>query len=404
MKGCVITAAMAVALWAGAHAQAPEAKSSVRIVGTGSTARIHNQLKVPVLVLLQMGGKTPRYEIARVDGLSESAAATPFADATIRAVEPLSARVPRATTAATCDPRQIATFDLAELQASFAKDADETPEGREAIAAAAAMAAMETQHRFEAANAYVANPLRQQLIANQEAFVASVEPNVLRDVFTADGYDVMFGAVGDIAKMVRGFAAAEERKVALLYKQTQNLKPVVKAAELGAQLQREQLETDRQYAAAGAKFLAEFVRALVADGNPADRAVLAPRALARSCQTPAVVEDWIRFDLDADIHPLLMGAVRFDRGGEHPVAFRRVHRTATWIGRVYWPADATRASVSVGTGPSAVDAGTLTTGRPTLVSVAENVRKAAAIVRKKYKETNFRAAGADNVKTVPVPD
>jgi hypothetical protein len=98
--------------------------------------------------------------------------------------------------------------------------------------------------------------------------------------------------------------------------------------------------------------------------------------------------------------------VRFDGGERRPLVLRRLTGTDEWYGTITWPTSARRARLSVVSpddGRRLTVSGEIDAGRASLRATEETLVRDVAKARKRFKEAQFRADGADHVKSVVIP-
>jgi hypothetical protein len=161
---------------------------------------------------------------------------------------------------------------------------------------------------------------------------------------------------------------------------------------------------------AGALFLRVTHQALVAaayasEVAPANVEVLGPPR--RLADTPSGLKDLVELRVKApEGVSVLLAEADFNGGGNQKTFFRRLAQSDRWIARVYWPLSANSVKFKVqapgATQPVEVP-GEALAGRPAMSTSFELAEKSMKVVIKKYKETSFRAEGADSIKTNPIP-
>lgn len=209
-----------------------------------------------------------------------------------------------------------------------------------------------------------------------------------------------------LGQMVAVFAEADDAKRSAIWSEANTVAPLVAASESMLKAMNAEIARSNAIAGAGARGLELLASALGAERKELDDAVTVSGAASRACAGAAGIEDWISFrgtPRDAR-QAVVLGEAKFDRGGSHPIVFRRVKGTDRWVGAVYWPTDATRLSVEARVdGRERVIARDLAPGRASLVAMRDDAGRSASRLKKRLRELNFREEGGDGVKTMMIP-
>lgn len=209
-----------------------------------------------------------------------------------------------------------------------------------------------------------------------------------------------------LGQMVAVFSEADDAKRSAIWTEANNLEPLVAASDSMLKVMSAELTRSSTIARAGAQGLATLADAMADERRGFEDAVAGTETARRACAGAAGIEDWIVFrGTPRDPRQaVVLGEAKFDRGGSHPMVFRRVKGTDRWIGAVYWPTDATRLTVD-----ARVDGRTRTIGReltpdrPSLAAMREDARRGASRLKKRLRDLKFREEGGDGVKTIYVP-
>jgi hypothetical protein len=203
--------------------------------------------------------------------------------------------------------------------------------------------------------------------------------------------------IGQLVAMSMAFSAGESAKQEMLSKDAEAQKALVEKAASADSSVRSKLASAQVYFEGGKAFNELVDRELrrLVDGSVSSSWTAAERA----CDYAPSVDDWILVHgAGGGGEMVALGEARFNKGGVMPVVLRRIGTTNDWAGQIYWPPSATAATVSVGGVTSR-----LQIGRMSFEDLANDMRRTAERIRKAASESNYRAKGADNIKTVIVP-
>ena len=400
----------ACALAAGALAPAllgAQARSPLDVSDVGPSVELRSAM--PVAVVVTMAATASR-DAARIPvlvparGTATVKKPAPAATYSAAGLEPVSWLVPRSEAPRCSAPRTDAQLRertreidarLADLRAVSAQSEAEQ------MALATEAAQLQIEQRWDSVytlryNAYDTEVRRQRLemLPWDTSYEAQDRQNARDD------------AIASIVDANSMFTAADDAKRSAAGNEADQLKSIVDASDAMLKTMREDVERSSALARSGAqglKLLADALAKVPAEFS----APLAVRGSAsRLCAGAAGVEDWVVFTASpADARQaVVLGEVKFDRGGSHPVVFRRVKGSDRWTGAIHWPADAERATLRARVGGDWTTlAADLTPGRASLVRTREQAEASAARVKKKYKSARFREQGGDGVKTMVIP-
>jgi len=139
----------------------------------------------------------------------------------------------------------------------------------------------------------------------------------------------------------------------------------------------------------------------------AGSAFMALGEVKRNDSGPSGLKDLVEIQTRSHANlSVIFAEVRFNNGEEQKTFFRRLSHSNRWAARLYWPLSATSARVRIllpGESKWVALNGRIQAGRPSFTESYQKAEKSMIAVIKKYRETSFRAEGADNIKTTPIP-
>ncbi len=303
----------------------------------------------------------------------------------------------------------VAQTDPATIKARLKQlEISETGVGNEKIALAAAEAELWLEQRNDETETFRSDPLRMEL-ERQAAAVDTSAAGALRRQQLQNERN-RNEVIEDVANMAMAYSMAADARLEVLQSEKELYEPLFNNAKkalvfLHARMKNFKIEID-----AGRAFLETTHNALAAltkqaEVGSTDIEVLGePRRLS---DTPSGLKDLIELRVRVpEGVSVLLCEVDFNGGANQKTFFRRLAHSDRWIARIYWPLSANSAQFTV-QAPGVVQpiklSGTVLAGRPAMSTSFELAEKSMKAVIKKYKETSFRAEGADSIKTTPIP-
>jgi len=281
----------------------------------------------------------------------------------------------------------------------------DSPEGKAKIAAAAAIAELDFEQKMDIKQTERNDPLRTYL--DMKADAALTDPRLRAQQASARNQEQLGELVSDIFDKSEEWSAGENEKRDELSGEASKLKKTLDRLQGIAKGLEATKSGYEQTAAIGAVFMRQTAEAFVRAPLPAfPGGLTVSENVHRVCKEPngATGIVMLRAAVPEQIDVLLAEA-HFDKGGTEPTIFRRMAGTDQWAARLYWPSSAAKASFQVRLPgqKSGQPAGQVDAGRVSFNQALLNAHKTVALVQKKYKEANFRSAGADVAKTVIIP-
>jgi hypothetical protein len=383
------------------------ASAQVDIVRTNGTVAASNALPVDVL-LLTYSTSTKDFRTVR---LPAHGRAPVDASTSILDIEPLSLDVGTPLRFATCTTadRPGSGRDINAILADLKSiELLETAPAKERLQAVAARARLELRRSFDETQTYREDALRAELGEQEAQFDRySRVQALIGDValVTNDRHLNVDAAMSDVTAMATAWASVEHAKLQILFDETKTLEPVVQQVRLAYRIKREELSAYDRHFEAWRAYTRTAVEALDTRAEGDGASPVAAVTVRKLCDGASADFDRIEIEgPESSTSSVLVAEASFDHGGKEVVALRRVGQTSRWSGRVDWPSAGTRATLRVrwpGTTtwyrvPSALDA-----QRPSQTSKLKDARHAVDVVEDKFKDANFRAAGADTIKTAP---
>jgi hypothetical protein len=298
------------------------------------------------------------------------------------------------------DPQNIKE-QLRELEIS------EAGLGDEKIALAAQAAQLWLEQRNDEKDAYRNDPLRREIYRQTMAMNSS--PYSVTRRIQEDNARRRNEFMEDVADMAIAYSKAEEAKIEILQREKELYEPLYKNAKTALAFLRQDRKNFEAEIQAGVKFLSITTKLLMElPSTPkAGPAVTVLGELKKSMSGPSGLKDLIEIQATSPANlSVIFAEVRFDNGEEQKTFFRRLSQSNRWAARLYWPLSATSAGVRIlspGQSKWVVLNGRIQADRPSFIESYQKAEKSMIAVIKKYKETSFRAEGADNIKTIPIP-
>lgn len=284
----------------------------------------------------------------------------------------------------------------------------ETGLGGEKIALAADEAQLWLEQRNDERQTFRLDPLRMQLEL-QAAQMENGRDGAMRQMQVQNERS-RNQAIEDVADMAQAYSMAAEAKLEVIEREKELYEPLYRNAKQALIFLRQDMKNFGAEVQAGTAFLDNTYQALqtlpeaAAQSATSIRVTSGPRRLEDG---PSGLRDLVEIRADApEMLSVLLAEVQFDRGDTQRTFFRRMAHSDRWVARIYWPLSAASARLSVHV-PGAVQRARLddaiSPGRPSMADSFQLAEKSMNAVIKKYKETSFRAEGADSIKTVPIP-
>lgn len=382
-----------------------QSRSPLLVTDAGRDVELASTLPVPVVVMLAAPASRDAVRMAAVvpaKGRATTRKATAGHQYAAVALEPVSWVVGRNDAPVCQVPRTDAELKQRnrEIEASLASLRREGARNEEEQAAlATAEANLRYEQRWDSVyttryNAWEMEWVKQFPLVLGPAYEQRERERAKEDSYAALGQAVMV------------FAQADDAKRSAIWSEVNNLEPLVAASDSMLKVMNAELARSQSIARAGARGLELLAGAMGDERKNLDDAVTATEGARRACAGAAGIEDWIAFrGTPRDPRQaVVLGEAKFDRGGSHPVVFRRVKGTDRWVGAVYWPTDATRLAVEARIdGRDRVIARELTPGRASLVAMRDDAQRTAGRLKKRLRNLQFREEGGDGVKTMMIP-
>lgn len=376
---------------------ASAAAAQVTITTESGQAWAVNALSVPVVIhAYSQATKTFSTTKIPADGRILANGAT-----TILTFEPIAVEMVRFEKLRSCT---VGTASKADVQAIVAEleaiDFLETTSAKDRIAAKSARARLELEQHWDEQATYLNDPLRNELRRQQERYASEAQKSFARQREQLQS----FGS--DVTALALAWESVEQERLRILHDQFTTLEPLISQARLAYQIRQRELDRYAKSVQAWQAYSSAVVKALDEQGPALGDGPIAVQKMHKLCDGPSLNWDWIQIEGpdSADVSTLI-AEVSFDRGAKQSTYFRRLSRTSRWTGRIDWPPDSTSASVRL-RWPGAKRWQKVNVKIPAQrTSISQTVvegRKAVARIEKKLKEANFRAAGSDRLKTVPV--
>jgi hypothetical protein len=394
----VVPAAMLLMLFARA--------SSAQVSLRGSSApELVNRLPVDVLAMVQRGtGASADFEIVRVRGRSVLPVR---ANGQLVAIEPVDVRVVRREMFKACAaeaPSGQAT-QLADLVRELDQlESLDSAAAQEKIAAASALAMLDLDQKLDERATRRNDPLRAELKRQQEEYAASKTPVQRFQDALKDQQESLGNALSDVADVALAWSAADQVKLDILRDEVRNLRPIIEQARMAYRIKQIDVQAQTAEAKAWQAYHGRVHDALLATAGGSNVAAQI-RAARKVCAGPSGTWDWIELTGSAPQgSSVVFAQIRFDRGGRYAAVFRRMAGGDRWAGRLIWPPEASSAEIRIASGDLGRDATfSVATARPPMTTRLRDAEKSVKQIEHRLKVTNFRAAGADNIKTVAIP-
>lgn len=277
--------------------------------------------------------------------------------------------------------------------------------GGEKIALAAEEAQLFLEQRNDERQTFRQDPLRMEL-ERQAAEVDNSYAGAMRRLQVQNERS-RNQAFEDVADLAMAYSMAAEAKIEVIERERDLYKPLYDHAKQALVFLRQDIKNFGAEVEAGVTFLNSTSQALQALPGAEGAEIAVQGEVRRLADGPSGLRDLV--EIRADAPPslsVLLAEVQFDRGGTQKTFFRRMAGSDRWVARLYWPLAAASAQFSVqapGGARRVRVGGRVSPGRPSMNDSFELAEKSMNAVIKKYKETSFRAEGADNIKTVPIP-
>lgn len=358
-----------------------------------------NDLPVDVFVLLY-SPSARRFVTLRVP--SHGRVPVPFGDARKLSEEPVAVDVSRRAVFRSCTVAPAAQTDLAQITREL-RDLDllESASGQARVQAASDLAQLELAQHYDEQSTYRNDPLRNELRRQQDRNVP-VELGLARQRDEA-----LQGLASDVTQRALAWADVQQERLAVIRDQLHTLRPLVEQAQLALRIHEQEILDYRRTVDAWQAFSRAVASALDARPLPLDESRILPAKPVKFCDGPSAAWDVFQIDgPDRDRVSVVMAEISFNRGGGKQLThLRRLGTTQSWSGRLDWPEVSSSASIRLrwpGTKRWYAMSGGLDAQRPSMRTSLGDVRRAAAAVEENLDDTNFRAAGGDVIKTVPI--
>jgi hypothetical protein len=203
------------------------------------------------------------------------------------------------------------------------------------------------------------------------------------------------------------YAEAASAKYEVLSRDADRFKSLLENSEKAMKGVRRQIQLIADHVAATGGFQEDVMKALAFPTRVDLEPTIARDArVRRDCSRAATVDDRIVVTgITTGALATLRGEARFSDGQRQPIVLRRITGTTDWLGTVAWPPGSNRAALRVQTPAGRwVDIrGILDAGRPSLRDTEAELARDVEKARKRFKEAEFRAQGADHIKSVIIP-
>lgn len=377
------------------------AAQAVRLERIASGARITSDVGVELLVLAY-SSSTRTFSTHRVPARGTATTT----GTVLLTIEPLSVTVGRramyraCTSNASPSQRAVLQQTIAELKKI---ELLETAESQARIEAASTIAYLELAQRQDERQTFRNDALRTELARQQRAYESQQ-----RAVGAYMPQSAFADAMTDIADAAFAWSQVQQEKLAVLRDQVTTFEPIVAQARLAYRIRTEELAAYNNEISAWHGFSATAVSTL--DGLMGGRLqVLDAPAFSRMtklCPGPSGQSDIVVISGPrADTGAALIVEATFDGGVKQSAVFRRLSNGSDWTGRIDWPADAGRARLRMrwpGTKKWTAVNGALHAERDSMSASAREAKDALRQIERKMDESNFRAAGGDHIRTIPV--
>jgi hypothetical protein len=373
---------------------------------------VENPLKAPIVVLVV--DRDPEGRIVSGGSLFLPAnASKPLGHlkGQMEKLEPILLGFARKDGASNCEGAlSLTQTNLAQLKESLkALEFSNTSAAAERIEAAAAIAQLELEQKTDEKTTMRNDPLRLELKRRQAEYFAQSDVITKVQQSMKDHEEALGNVMSDFADLALAWAGADQAKQEVLYKEAKTLQPIAEQARLAFKVKQQDFKNSEAEVHTGAQFLRacfDALSSLPAREFSEDDLILAgpPR---RVCTGPSRLDELVEIEVSTNpALAILLAECRFDQGGTQETFFRRVGKSNRWVARIYWPVSASSVRFTLkipGQTRWRPVEGIIQTGRPSLTAAVKNAQQAVGIIEKKFKDANFRAAGSDNIKTVPVP-
>ena len=395
--GLLLPATLLVTLPAGAQ---------VTVTAQQNMLRVDNRVAVPfVVTLTPTTGTAGRAAFGAVAASATADVRRPSnVEYRVSRLEPVSWTIP-ITAAPRCNstgPRTDVRAEIARLRQQLATlSAAREDQAAEQAALATQIAAMEITMATDALNQKRYNAfameVRRQYFRDNPQGQAYAEQD-----FNEDVEDL----VNSMMQLNKMFGAADDAKRSAIADEVRYLEPFATGADSALQKLNDEYARSAELARTGGSMLGLLVDRLGDEPVEFSTAVDVAGTARRTCTAAAGVEDWIEVAATpADPRTAaLLGEIQFDRGGRHPVVFRRLKGTDRWIASFFWPPEAAKATAKARIGKRTITlASGLQPGRATLADTRAAAESNIRNVKKRYQTLKFRAEGGDGIKTFIIP-
>jgi len=386
------------------------AQSRVQLKPLGDTYSVENGLPVPIVALVvardQDGQMLAATSVTVRANSAKSAGGLHGPVVRLEDWDVIDLRVPRWSlpTVSNRGLSQLSQSDPTRTKALLKRlEISESGAGTEKIALAAAEAQLWLEQRNDEKDTFRHDPLRFEM-ERQTVGLSNTQ------IIQRENQRMVEQAVEDVTDMALAYRRAAEAPLEVLEREKDTYEPFYKDATHRLALLKQGRERLTLEAQAGNTFLMTAYAAIAAlppaelDASQSVSVSSGPR---RIDNRPSGLKDIIEIRATAPQSlSVLLAEARFDHGGTQKTFFRRMANSDQWIARVYWPLAAAAARFELHT-PGRVQRPTLDgavqPGRPSMASSFQLAEQSMKMIIKKYKETSFRAEGADAIKTVPIP-
>jgi len=403
-----VMAALLLLLGTGLVSASAESKVELREMTAGTYA-VANGLPVPIVALVV--ARDPHGQLMAATSVSVGARSVTSAERVrgpivrIEDWDVIDLRVPRWNLPAVsgrgqslltpADPTQTRDL-LKQLEIS------ESGDGAAKIALAAEEARLWLEQRNDEKDTFRHDPLRFEM-ERQTVGLNNIQ------IIQRENQRMVDQALEDVTDMALAYRRAADASLEVLSRERDIYEPYYKDAKLRLALLKQDRERATAETQAGGAFLATAHAALAAlpreglDASP----ISVSRGPRRLDDAPSRLKDLVEIRGAApQFLNVLLAEARFDRGGTQKTFFRRIGKSDQWIAMIYWPLPAAEARFELelpGQGQRRRLDAAVKPGRPSMASSYQLAEQSMNIVIKKYKESSFRAQGADEIKTIPIP-
>ena len=389
---------------------AAQQQMQVRIVERADAHTLVNEFPVPVVVLASSGAERRPLVLTAPPG--ETPLKPPASGTySLEALEPLSLAVSRRELFKSCSVEPDSSASRAAVMTQLADqmrriDALDSDGARAHLEAVANLAQLELEQRQDEKDTYRNDPLRLKLQQQHDRLSAEL-PAHLRIQETMQARNEAIDALAsDVADLAIAWATVEQAKLKIIHDQLRSLQPIVDNARTALELREAEAKRYADTQAAWSRFGLAVHDGLDRLASSAPPGTFEPRELRKICSGPSGPSDWIEVEapLERSAGSVLLGEVRFDRGGTVRTYFRRLATSDRWAARIHWPIDATTAAVRlrVPGSKAMAAAGTISSDRGSTSEMLKRTASAVKQIEKNFKDTNFRAVGGDTIKTIPI--